>query len=90
MTFEEFKERILNEIESANEELDNVLNILDLRAGRTPFNVIKDYDIFLTSDLEDAWNFVKDAEEWYVDVYENYIGENHAMYTGFSVASWTE
>lgn len=88
MTFEEFEKRILDEIESATNDLYDKRNVLDLRASRYPYDTIRDNDIFDTAFIYDAWHFVKDAEEWYVDVYENYAGENLAEYTGFSVASW--
>jgi hypothetical protein len=88
MTYEEFKDALLYEIENATDMLDDEKNVLDLRAGRYPYNVIKDVDIFSLHDIHDAWEFVKDAEEWYVDVYENYAGENYAEFTGFAVVSW--
>lgn len=88
MTLEEFKNITRKMIEHAESELDNEKNVLDLRAGRFPYDKINDLDIFSTGDIEDAYNFVKDAEEWYVDVYENFHGENRADYIGLSVVSW--
>lgn len=88
MTYEQFKEQLLQEIEDATKDRYNEKNVLDLRVERKPYDTWKDNDIFCISDIEDAWEFVKDAEEWYVDIYENYVGENYAEYTGYSVASW--
>ena len=88
MTREEFKKRLLNEVEGAREELYNEKNVLDLRVSRSPYKVNDDNDIFCISDIDDAYDFIKDAEEWYVDVYENLYGENQAVYTGFTLASW--
>lgn len=88
MTFEQFNERILNEIEGATLDLCDERNVLDLRAFRSPYDAWEDNNIYCLSEIQDAWEFVKDADEWYVDVFENFAGENYAEYTGFSVASW--
>lgn len=89
MTFEEFKDALLYEIDNATDMLDDERNVLDIRAGRYPYKVNEDIDIFCLSDIHDVWEFVKDAEEWYVDIYENYAGENCAEFTGFAVTSWS-
>jgi hypothetical protein len=88
MTKKEFTERVLKEIEGAKEDLYDEKNVLDLRVARYPYKVNEDNDIYACSDIDDAYEFVKDAEEWYVDVYENLYGKNEAVYTGFCVCSW--
>lgn len=88
MTREEFRLMIQHELTLAEQELGNRENVLDLRAGRAPYDVVNDLGIFCTSDIDDAYDFVNGAEEWYVDVYENFYGENCAEYIGRSVGSW--
>lgn len=88
MTLEEFKNIARMLIAHAESRLDDDLNVLDLRAGRFPYDTTEDLAIFCTHDLEDAYNFVKDAEEWYVDIYENFHGKNMAEYVNLSVVSW--
>lgn len=87
MTLEQFSERISQEVESAKEILTDG-NSLDLRAGRSPYDVIEDNAIFGLCEAKEIYDFVKDSEEWYVDVYENFVGENCAEFTGFAVVSW--
>lgn len=87
MTLEQFSERISQEVESAKEILDEG-NVLDLRAGRSPYDVIEDNAIFGLCEAKEIYDFVKDSEEWYVDVYENFVGANYAEFTGFAVVSW--
>jgi hypothetical protein len=62
--------------------------VLDLRASRSPYKVNIDNEVFALSEVREAYDFIKDAEEWFVDIYENYVGENYAEFTDFAVASW--
>ena len=87
MTREQFRERVLKEIEYAQSEC-YPQNVLDLRVSRHPYRVNEDNEVFSISEIDDAYDFIKDAEEWYVDVYENFVGENYAEFTDFAVASW--
>ena len=52
--------------------------------------ILRNNDIFAIDDIRSAYDFVKDAKEWYVDVYENFVGENYAEFTGFAVVSWKQ
>ena len=88
MTKKEFTERVLQEIEGAKEDLYDEKNVLDLRVARYPYRVNEDNEVFATSEVEDAYEFIRGAEEWYVDIYENLYGENQAVYTDFCVCSW--
>lgn len=88
MDFQDFKDAVDYEIGNALDTLYDERNVLDLRVGRYPYKVNVDNDIFAIDDIRSAYDFVKDAEEWYVDVYENFVGENYAEFTGFAVASW--
>jgi hypothetical protein len=45
MTLEQFSERISQEVESAKEILDEG-NVLDLRAGRSPYHPWDDLEVF--------------------------------------------
>ena len=69
MTREEFKSRLNKLIEREQGEGWT----LDLRASRSPYRTNEDNDIFGLCDkeLDRAYDFVIDAEEWYVDVYAN-------------------
>lgn len=87
MTLEQFNERIGQEVGCAKEYLDKG-NVLDLRAGRSPYHPWDDLEVFSLDEVADIYDFVKDSEEWYVDVYENIVGENRAEFTGFAVVSW--
>lgn len=63
-------------------------NTIDLRANRYPYDVRNDYCVYSIIEVEDAWDFVKDAEEWYVDIYENMNSEGRAEYADYAVTSW--
>ena len=63
-------------------------NVLDLRGFRFPQESWKDEWIGNITALEDAWEFVKDAEEWYIDIYENLHEEEYAVFTDCAVCSY--
>lgn len=69
MTREQFKSRLSELIQRERGEGYT----LDLRASRSPYRVNEDNDIFglCDAEMDRAYDFVKDAEEWYVDVYAN-------------------
>lgn len=60
--------------------------VLDLRAGRAPYDTREDLAIFAIDELDEAYDFVKGREEWYVDIYVNF--KDSAHYTGITLASW--
>lgn len=88
MTFEDFKDALDYQIDCAYNTRYDERNVLDLRASRSPYHVWDDNEVFGLSEVREAYDFIKDAEEWFVDVYENYVGENYAEFTDFAVASW--
>lgn len=62
--------------------------LLDLRASRAPYQVNEDdYDCGI-DNFEQLWDWLKDADEWYVDIYENVPEDKSAYYTGYAVTSW--
>lgn len=88
MTYGEFKDSVLYELDKAEKELLNEQSILDLRVFRHPYKTNVDNAIFCVNDIHDAWEFVKNAREWAVDVFENIYKEGetpYAEYTGCSV-----
>ena len=87
MTKEQFIKLMQENIGYALEELSKG-NTLDLRVNRTPYHAIRDYTICSIDDIESAWEFIKDAEEWYVDIYENMVSEGRAEFADYAVASW--
>ena len=87
MTREQFKEQMFELIKQAEQELSNPANVLDLRAYR--FNDVDnyqyEYDIFSVSEIDEAYTFVNGTEEWYVDIFENFVGENYAEFVDKSI-----
>lgn len=61
---------------------------LDFRAFRHPYDAWSDHGIYEFKDIEQMWDFVKDAEDWFIDIYENWVEDNRAEYVGRCVASW--
>lgn len=88
MTFEDFKDALDYQIDNAFNSRYDERNILDLRVSRSPYKVNVDNEVFGITEVKEAYDFVKDADEWYVDIYENFVGENYAEFTDFAVASW--
>lgn len=86
MTYETFREEMLNVIENGADSQE----IYDFRAWRSPYDTFEDYETFSLEQIDEVYDFVKDADEWYVDLYENFTinGIGCAEYTGYSVASW--
>lgn len=88
MTFEDFKDALDYQIDNAFNSRYDERNVLDLRVSRSPYKVNVDNEVFGITEVKEAYDFVKDSEEWYVDIYENFVGENYAEFTDFAVASW--
>lgn len=87
MTYREFKDSVLYEIEKAEKGM-NEDSVLDLRAFRYPYKVNIDNAIFCVDEIFKAWEFVKDAREWCVDIFENIYEDGKSIgaeYTGCSV-----
>lgn len=72
-TFERFKNKLSLQLKRAHDELENDDNLVDIRAYRYPYDPKNDIAIFCAypPKFEEIWNFVKDAEEWSVELYEN-------------------
>ena len=70
-------------IKQVEENLSNPNNVLDLRACRFAEPNVCEYEesIFSISEIDDAYSFVCVANEWFVDIYENYAEENYAEFT---------
>lgn len=90
MTREFFKSR-LNELIRREQ---GVGYTLDLRAQRDPYRVNVDQDIFglCDAEMDRAYDFVKDANEWYVDIYANFPDEfgGHANCTNSTLWCFDE
>ena len=85
-----FKAKLADLIYQAELDRCDQSNTLDLRASRNPYNPTSDNGVFLTTELDEVYEFVKDSEEWYVDIYENYADENRAEFIDYTLASWEE
>lgn len=79
MTREDFKAGLSALIEKEQGEY-----VLDLRVERAPYDVRHDNAIFSLKEIDDAYDFVKDSDDWFVDIYDNVPDEcgGHANYTG--------
>lgn len=86
-TKENFTKRVLDAIEKAKANIYDERNPLDLRAARSPYDAHEDLEIFMLDQIDQAYEFIKDSDEWYVDVYENFVGANYAEFTGHAVIS---
>lgn len=85
MDKQKFLARINEEYEKESETNDLPL---DLRVYRAPYDPINDHEVFDIKEIDAIWDFIKDAKEWYVDIYENWIDDNRAEYVYRCVASW--
>ena len=45
-------------------------NVLDLRIGKAPY-CARNNEVFDIHELDEAYDYVKDSQEWFVDIYEN-------------------
>ena len=84
-----FKQGMKERIRRAIDALEDDANIIDVRISRSPYHPVKDMDIFpiCPPNYEEMWDFIKDADEWYADFYENFAGENCAEYMDITLAS---
>ena len=85
-----FIERISKEYKYAISNLDKPNNTIDLRASWYPYRTNIDNWDGVMDNVEELWEKIKDAEEWYVDLYENDLDEYRAEFTDCCVASWQE
>lgn len=88
MTREFFKSRLNELIQQEQRQGEGFP--LDLRVSRHPYRAIADYDIFglCDAELNRAYDFVKDAHDWYVDIYAN--GEYEAYWTGSTLGRYDD
>jgi hypothetical protein len=84
MKKKEFIEKVKEQLALAEKAKDGSENVLDLRVTRYPY-YFDDTKIFLPHQLDEIYEFIKEAPNWYVDIYENIAGENLAVYTDYSV-----
>lgn len=85
MTFEEFRSLLQEQIDGAELNKDSQNNVLDLRAFKAPYDGWENQGIYCTNEIEEAWEFIKDSEEWFIDIYENIQGANTAVFTDFAL-----
>lgn len=87
ITRELFKSKLSALIEQAQEEY-----VLDLRASRSPYDAWDDNEVFTINELDEVYDYIKDSDEWYVDIYENVPDDRGgcAYYLGESLVSWEE
>lgn len=85
MKKQKFITRLREQIALAESEKLNKRNVLDLRGARCPYHPVDDTFITEIDNLDFVWDFLKDAEEGYVDIYENLNEEGCAEYTDYGV-----
>ena len=85
-----FKHNVVRCTRQAIDKVTDDNNVIDIRIHRYPYHPVNDIEIFSIAPLDHQamWDFVKDADEWYLDFYENFAGENYAEFMDISVASW--
>lgn len=84
MEKKEFTEKVNEQLALAEKAKNSSENVLDLRVTRYPY-YFDDTKIFSRHQICEVYEFIKDAPNWYVDIYENLAGENMAVYTDYSV-----
>lgn len=89
MTRTEFELRLSALISLALKETSEG-NPIDLRASREPYDVVEDNEIFdaYHPDYDEMYEWIKDADEWYIDIYENFNEENRAEFMDITLCSW--
>ena len=81
MEKQKFITKLKEQIALAEKEKLDERNVLDLRGERYPCHPVDDSFVTEIDNLDFVWEFLKDAEEVYVDIYENIYGEEYAVYT---------
>ena len=88
MEKQEFIALLKEQIAIAESEKLDKRNVLDLRGTRYPYKPWDDAFVTEINDLDFVWEFLKDAKEGYVDIYENLYEEKCAVFTDCAV--WIE
>lgn len=88
MEKQEFITLLKEQIAIAESEKSDNRNVLDLRGTRFPCQSQDDYFVTEIDDLDFIWEFLKDAKEGYVDIYENLYEEEFAVFADCAV--WIE
>ena len=88
MTREEFKSRLNGLVQQEQAQGEGFP--LDLRISRHPHRVNEDYGIYglCDAEMDRAYDFVKDAHDWFVDIYEN--AEDEAYWTGSTLGRYDD
>lgn len=63
-----------------SEKLDK-RNVLDLRGARYPYHPVDDSFVTEIDNLDFVWEFLKDAHDGYVEIYENLHEAGYAVFT---------
>ena len=84
MEKKEFIKRVKEQLELAKNDMSSERNVLDIRVSRHPY-CVDDDAIFLPSELDSAYEFIKDSSLWYLDIYENIEEEGIAVYLDHSI-----
>ena len=71
MEKQEFIALLKEQIAIAESKKSDKRNVLDLRGTKYPYNGWVDSFVTEIDDLNFVWEFLKDAKEGYVDIYEN-------------------
>lgn len=85
MEKQKFITQLREQIALAGKEKLDKRNVLDLRGARYPYHPVDDSFVTEIDNLDFIWEFLKDAEEGYVNIYENLNEEGYAAYTDYGV-----
>lgn len=67
-----------------SEKLDK-RNVLDLRGARYPYHPVDDSFVTEIDNLDFVWEFLKDAHDGYVEIYEKLHEAGYAVFTDCAV-----
>ena len=73
------------QIALAESEKSDKRNVLDLRGARYPYHPVDDSFVTEIDDLDFVWEFLKDAHDGYVEIYENLHEAGYAVFTDCAV-----
>ena len=86
MEKQEFITQLKEQIALAESEKLDKRNVLDLRGARYPYHPVDDSFVTEIDNLDFVWEFLKDANDGYVEIYENLNEAGYAVCTDYGVS----
>lgn len=85
MEKQKFITQLKEQIALAESEKLDKRNVLDLRGARYPYHPVDDSFVTEIDNLDFVWEFLKDANDGYVEIYENLHEAGYAVFTDCAV-----